>query len=193
MKKVSIIAIIIAALGLSFTAIKQATWTYDTNHAKIGFSITHMMISDVEGYFKKASATLTSAKDDFSDAVVEMNADASSIFTDNERRDADLKGSTYFDVDKFPTLSFKSTDFKKTKTLNTYVVKGNLTIHGVTKPITLSVIARTGTHPMSKKTIAGFKIIGKLNRTDFGIGVNVPTAMLSDEVLIDCNAEFTKN
>jgi len=178
---------------LSFTLVSDTTWTYDNAHAKVGFSVTHMLISDVEGSFKKATATLTSSKADFTDAVVEMTADASSINTDNETRDGHLQSADFFDVAKFPTLTFKSTSFKKGKDANTYVVKGNLTMHGVTKPITLSATARMGVNPMSKKTIAGFKITGKLNRSDFGIGGDTPGAIVSDEVLINSNAEFVKN
>jgi polyisoprenoid-binding protein YceI len=66
-------------------------------------------------------------------------------------------------------------------------------MHGVTKPVTLSALAKTGTNPMSKKTIVGFKITGQLKRSDFGIGASTPTAIVSDEVLIDANAEFIKN
>jgi polyisoprenoid-binding protein YceI len=192
MKKVSLIAIIVASLGLSFTVLDKITWMYDTNHAKVGFTVTHMMVSDVDGYFKKASATLTSNKADFTDAVVEMTADASSIFTDNEKRDAHLQSPDFFEVAKYPNITFKSFYFKKTKTPNTYFVKGNLTMHGVTKPIALTAVAKTGINPVNQKTIAGFKITGKVNRTDFGIGTNTPSAIVSNEVLINCNAEFIK-
>lgn len=177
----------------SFTLISDTTWTYDNAHAKVGFSVTHMMISDVEGSFKKATVTLTTSKADFTDAVVEMTADAASISTDNEKRDAHLQSPDFFDVAKFPTLTFKSNSFKKGKDANTYIVKGNLTMHGVTKPVTLTAVARTGVNPMSKKDIAGFKITGKLNRSDFGIGGSIPEAIVSDEVLINANAEFVKN
>ena len=182
-----------AAVYMSFTLIQNTSWNYDTNHAKVGFTVTHMMVSDVEGYFKKATATLTSSKADFSDAVVEMSADANSIFTDNEKRDAHLQTPDFFDAAKYPTVKFKSFYFKKTKTPNTYFVKGDLTMHGVTKPVALTAVVRMGTNPMSKQTVAGFKITGKLKRTDFGIGSSFPTAMVSDEVLINCNAEFIKN
>jgi polyisoprenoid-binding protein YceI len=147
----------------------------------------------VDGYFKKATATLTTTKEDFTDAVVEMNADAASIFTDNEMRDGDLQGASYFEVAKYPTITFKSTYFKKAKAANTYIVKGMLTMHGVTRPVTLTALARTGTNPMSKKTIAGFKITGAVNRLDFGIGSKTPEAIVSNQVLINSNAEFVKN
>ena len=194
MKKLTLVATIaISVILFAFTVVTSTTWTYDKNHAKVGFTVTHMLISDVEGYFKTANVTLTTTKEDFTDAVVEMTAEAASINTDNEKRDGHLQSADFFDAAKFPTLTFKSTSFKKTKTANTYEVKGNLTMHGVTKPVTLTAVAKTGTHPMNKKTIAGFKVTGKLNRSDFGIGGSTPTAIVSDEVLIDANAEFVKN
>ena len=194
MKKLTLFATVaITAIFFAFTVVTNTSWTYDNNHAKVGFTVTHMLISDVEGSFKKATATLTTTKEDFTDAVVEMTAEANSINTDNEKRDAHLQSADFFDVAQFPTLTFKSTSFKKTKTANTYVVKGNLTMHGVTKPVTLSAFAKTGTNPMSKKTVAGFKITGKLKRSDYGIGGGTPSAIVSDEVLINANAEFIKN
>lgn len=194
MKRASLIAVVILATAyLSFTVIEKSNWTYDKAHAKVGFSVTHMMISDVEGFFKNADATLTSTKADFTDAVVEMTADASSIFTDNEKRDAHLRTADFFDVEKYPKITFKSFYFKKTKEPNTYYVKGNLTMHGVTKPVGLNVVAKTGINPYSKKAIAGFRITGTLNRSDFGIGPDTPSAIVSDEVQIVCNAEFSKD
>jgi len=194
MKKLTLLTTIaLTAVFFAFTVVTSTEWTYDNAHAKVGFSVTHMMISDVEGSFKKATATLTTTKTDFTDAVVEFSADASSINTDNEKRDAHLQSADFFDVAQFPTVTFKSNYFKKAKAANIYYVKGNLTMHGVTKPITLTAVAKTGTNPMSKKTIAGFKITGKLKRSDFGIGGGTPSAIVSDEVLIDANAEFIKN
>ena len=194
MKKLTLVAIVaLSVILFAFTVVTSTTWTYDKNHAKVGFTVTHMMISDVEGYFKTANVTLTTTKEDFTDAVVEMTADVASINTDNEKRDGHLQSADFFDVAQFPTISFKSTSFKKTNTANTYVVKGNLTMHGVTKPVTLSALAKTGINPMSKKTIVGFKITGQLKRSDYGIGGDTPSAIVSDEVLIDANAEFVKN
>ena len=194
MKKLSLIpTLILAVTFFSFTLVSDTVWTFDSAHAKVGFSVTHMMVSEVEGSFRKATATLTSSKADFSDAVVEMTAEAASIFTDNDMRDNDLKSNSYFDVAQFPSVTFKSTSFKKGTAPNAYVVKGNLSMHGVTKLVTLSVIARTGVNPMSKKNIAGFKITGKVNRLDFGIGSGTPSAIISNEVLINANAEFVKN
>ena len=192
-KQILIATIALTVVFFSFTVVNSTSWTYDTNHAKVGFSVTHLLISDVEGSFKKATATLTTTNDDFTDAVVEFSAEAGSINTDNEMRDNDLKSTKFFDVAQFPSLTFKSTSFKKAADANTYIVKGNLTMHGVTKAVALTAVAKTGINPMSKKTVAGFKITGKLNRLDFGIGSNMPEAVVSNEVLIDANAEFIKN
>src|ERR1700760_242648 len=114
MKKLTLFAAVAAsALLLSFTILESSTWTLDKSHAKLGFSIRHLMVSDVEGSFKMTSATITGSKDDFSDAVVEMTADASTVNTDNEQRDTHLKSADFFDVTKFPTITFKSTSFTK--------------------------------------------------------------------------------
>jgi polyisoprenoid-binding protein YceI len=194
MKKQTLFATIaIAAIFFSFTVVTNTEWTNDKAHTKVGFTITHLMISDVEGSFKNATIKLTSTKDDFTDAIVEFSAEAASINTDNEKRDAHLQSPDFFDVAKFPTLTFKSTSFKKASEANTYIVKGNLTMHGVTKSVTLNAVARTCVNPMSKKTIAGFKITGTVLRSDFGIGGSMPSAMISDEVQIIANAEFSKN
>ena len=193
MKRIqTLLLIALSALLFSSNTNEKATWTLDKNHAKLGFTITHMMISDVEGSFKNFDAKITSSSDDFTDAVVEMKADVNSINTDNEMRDKDLKAPNYFDVTKYPDLSFKSKTFKKTGD-NTYKVTGDLTMHGITKTVDLDVLCRMGTNPMNKKTVAGFKVTGKLNRKDFGVGAGVPEAALGNEVTLVANAEFSKD
>ena len=178
---------------LSFTTIVEtAVWKYDNDHAKLGFSISHLTVTDVDGSFKKVEATIRSSENDFKDAIVEMTAQVNSVDTDNEKRDAHLQSADFFDAAKFPTIVFKSTSFKKTAEENTYTVTGNLTLHGVTKPVRLSAQAKTAIHPVTKKTIAGFKITGKINRKDFGIAEQTPAAMLGEDVSILANAEFIK-
>jgi polyisoprenoid-binding protein YceI len=189
--------ILIAATAVSLTALfafksdEPASWSVDNAHTKVGFSTTHLMVSDVEGYFKKVTATIKTSKMDFSDAVAEMTAQVNSVFTDNEQRDGHLQSPDFFDAAKFPTITFKSTSFKK-GTGNNYTVTGNLTMHGVTKPVTLNAMARIAENPMSKKTTAGFKITGKINRKDFGIGASIPSEMVGEEIDLIINAEFIK-
>jgi polyisoprenoid-binding protein YceI len=187
MKKLIVLMSLTVSL-LSFKLIDSATWTVDKAHARLGFTITHLKISDVEGFFKVFDAKITAGKDDFSDAVAELTADVNSINTDNEMRDEHLKSAAYFDAAKYPKLTYKSTGFTKTGD-NKYKVTGNLTLHGVTKPVELEAIY--GTTVNRNKSLAGFKVTGTIKRSDFGIGAT-PNPILSDEVQIVANAEFIK-
>ena len=167
-------------------------WTMDKAHSRLGFNVTHLMVSNVDGKFKSFDVSVISSKDDFTDAVIELSADISSINTDNDHRDNDLKSPNFFDAAQFSKLSFKSTSFTKIDTKN-YKLKGNLTIHGVTKPVELDVVFNgTFQNPMNKKTVAGFRIKGNIKRKDFGVGAEAPTAVVSDEVEIDANVELNK-
>jgi polyisoprenoid-binding protein YceI len=179
------------ALFLSFKPQENSTWTSDKNHSKLGFTITHLMISDVEGWFKGFDATITSSKEDFSDAVAELTVDINSINTDIEKRDNHLRSPDFFDVAKYPVMTFKSKTFKKVNSAN-YKVTGDLTMHGVTKTVELDALCRMGTNPQTKQPIAGFKITGIINRSDFGIGPSMGPAFLGEEVTIFANAEFIK-
>lgn len=189
MKKVTLV---LAALAMSAASYAQ-NWTLDRSHAKVGFTITHMMVSDVDGMFKNFDASITSSKADFSDAVFRMTAQTNSIFTDNDKRDEHLKSADFFDAEKNPTVSFVSKSLKKSGK-NGYKVTGDLTMHGITKPVTLDLtFAGPAENPMSKKTFAGFKVTGKVKRSDFALGGSMPTAILGEEVTIVANGEFTKS
>ncbi len=142
MKKLAIItgaAAIIVAI-YAFKATDTSTWKLDKNHGKLSFTVTHLMISDVEGWFNTFDASITTSKDDFSDAVAEMTADVNSINTDNEMRDKDLKSSSFFDADKYPKITFKSKTVTKHGD-NSYKATGDSTMHGVTQTINLDVSA----------------------------------------------------
>ncbi len=191
MKKIILFSTVIIAL-LAFKPTEQATWTVDKAHSKLNFTISHLSLSDVDGTFKIYDATITTTKEDFTDATVEMTADVSSVNTDNEKRDQDIKGPDYFDASKFPTIFFKSKSFKKIKE-NTYKVTGDLTMHGVTKAVSLDAIGKIGMNPMSKKTTGGFKVTGMIKRTDFGIATSTPAAMVGDEISLTANLAFEKN
>ena len=190
MKKLNLIAALVLLSGITF----GQTWNVDKAHAKLGFGITHLMISEVDGSFKAFEATITSSKDDLSDAVFDISADIASVNTDNEHRDADIKGANYFDAEKFPKMTFKSTSFKKGEG-NKYKMTGDLTLKGVTKSIEMEVIVngpieRKGRDGVAKKVI-GLKVSGSIKRTDFGVGSS-GGAMLSEEVMIIANGEFSK-
>ncbi|GAB3640122.1 YceI family protein [Spirosoma arcticum] len=181
------------AVVLGSLATYAQTWTVDKAHSKVGFTITHLLLSEVDGNFKTFDAKITSAKPDLSDAVMEMTADVNSINTENERRDGHLKSPDWFDAAKYPTVTFKSTSFKKVEGKK-YKAVGDLTMHGVTKPVTLDVTLNgpiTQENPKGKQEKAGLKVTGTLNRVDFGVG-KAGGAVVSEEIAINVNGEFAK-
>lgn len=183
---------IIPAFLLLTSFAAPETWKSDKPHAELAFSIQHLGISDISGTFNDFEATINANKPDFSDAVVELTAQVASIDTRVEMRDNHLKSADFFEADKYTTITYKSTSIKQVAK-NTYKLTGNLTMHGITKPVTMDLLYRgTAENPMSKKSTAGFKLTGKIKRSDFGIGEQFPTAMLSDEVVINASGEFTK-
>ena len=191
MKKLSMMAAVVLSALVSFSVNAQSTWGIDKAHSKLGFTIVHMGVSDVDGSFKITDATITSKGDDFNGATLTLTADPNTLNTDNEARDKHVKSDAMLDVSKFSTITFKSTSFKKTGA-NTYTIVGDLTLHGVTKPVTLTATVRQGLS-MKKTPVAGFKVTGTLNRKDFGVGTGFGSAMLSDEITIIANGEFGKN
>jgi polyisoprenoid-binding protein YceI len=181
------------ALGLILSVgVFAQTWKLDKNHSQLNWGVTHNGISTVEGGFRSFTATITSSKDDLSDAVVELTADINSINSGVDPRDNHLKSAEFFDAATYPTLTFKSTAFKKVADKN-YVMTGDLTLHGVTKSVTLNVTFNgTYTNTASNKISAGFHISGIIKRSDFGIGSAFPANLLGDDVSLDANTEFIK-
>jgi polyisoprenoid-binding protein YceI len=188
MKKITLFMIALSVSAISFAQ----TWASDKPHSRLGFAVTHLGVNEIDGAFKSFTATITASKDDFSDGVVDLSADISSISTDVDQRDTHLKSPDFFDATTFPTLSFKGTSFKKVGA-NKYQVAGNLTLHGVTKPVTLdATLVGSTVNPQSKKPLVGFHVTTTIKRTDFGIGTKFPAAMLSDDVMLVANIEFVK-
>lgn len=179
-------------IGLFLTTgvFAQTTWKSDKNHSQVSFAITHSGISEVEGVFDKFDATITSSEKDFSDAVFEVTIEMASVDTQVEMRDNHLKSADFFGVEKYPTMTFKSTDIEKVSE-NHYELTGDLTLHGITKPVVLNMWYR-GTNEGKKGSVAGFQFIGQLSRSDFNLGSDFPEAVLSDVVKIKVDAEFKK-
>lgn len=189
MKKI-ILSASIAFATLSFVVLAAMDWTSDAAHSRLGFSISHMGIADVNGEFKKFEVKLSTPNGDFTGATIEMTADANSVTTGLEMRDNHLKTADFFDVAKFPSLSFKSTAVTKVKGLG-YQVTGNLTMHGVTKPVTFNAVHNGTVKNEAGKNVAGFKLTGTIKRSDFGVGQ--PSPGLSDEVKLVCDLEVVQN
>ena len=180
-------------LLLAAAALFSQSWTLDKGHSRVGFTVSHHMISEVDGNFKMYDAKLTATKDDFSDAVFEFSAETNSFNSGNEMRDNDLRGPNYFNVEKFPKMTFKSTSF--TRILgNKWKMAGNLTIKDITLPVTLDVIlGGPEMNERAKKLEIGIKATGKLNRLDFAIGPNLPLWMVANEVELRVLGEFKKD
>ena len=187
MKRIFLLAIGLFLLCQS--AIGQ-TYTIDKYHTRVGFSATHFGISHVEGNFKTVDASLISKRKDFTDAVISFTAQVASINTDVEFRDNDLKGAAYFDAAKYPELTFNSIAFKRIKG-NSYVLIGNITIHGVSKQVAFSVTYNGTAVTAMKQPTAGFTIKGALNRLDFGVGSDPLSSGVSNQIQILSNIEFT--
>lgn len=177
---------------ISTAAMAQSTWKVDKAHSRLQFTITHLMVSDVDGFFKDFDVTIVAAKPDFSDAKISLVAQTASVNTDNEKRDTHLKSDAFFDVTKNPALTYTSTSITPTSPGH-YKLLGNLTLNGVTKPVTMDLWHRaTVTNAQSKKENAGFKVTGTIKRSDFNFGKGFGAATLSDEVVITANGEFGK-
>ena len=185
---------LIAAAFITFSAftVINDTWTNDDPHSQLGFTVTHLGISDVSGTFNDFDVTVKSVKPDFSDASFELTAKTASIDTRVEARNNHLKSADFFDVAKFETLTFKSTGLTKIDS-NKFNLNGNLTLHGITKPVTMELLYKgTVENPMSKKPTSGFQITGTIKRSDFQIGDKFQAAMISDEVRIKADGEFVQ-
>lgn len=191
MKKFAFIFAASVALTAFTTAVTP--WQNDDPHSQLGFTVTHLGISDVSGTFNDFDVIVNSSKPDFNDASFELTAKTASIDTRVEARDNHLQSADFFHTEKFPTLHFKSTSLKKAGN-NNYKLTGNLTLHGVTKPVTMDLVYKGSVeNPMSKKQTAGFQLTGTIKRSDFAIGEKFPAAMISDEVRIKADGEFVQN
>ena len=173
----------------------QTLWSLDAAHSKITFNVSHMMISDVEGYFKAFDGQLTTGNADFTDADIAFTVNAASINTDNEARDKHLRSDDFFNVEKFPKMTFKSTSFKKVSG-NAYKLTGMLTIRDVTKPVTFDVIYNGTVISPYKMTVAGFKVMGSINRFDYNLKWNTKmdsgSMVVGEKVNIVANIELVK-
>ena len=167
-------------------------WQIDPAHTNVEFTVRHMMISNVKGQFQKTSGTITTNGNDPASAKIDVTIDSSSVDTRVEKRDAHLKSPAFLDVDKFPTITFKSTKVEAAGP-GKWKVTGDLTLHGVTKPVTLDVEGPSGpVNGMDHKPHAGYSASVTLNRKDFGVGAKTPNGMVSDEVKLTIDMDVAK-
>ncbi len=193
MKRTTIFLFLLLIYG--YTSNTQTIWKLDMAHSKVMFSISHMVISEVTGRFKDFDATLEQINDDFSNSNLKAVIKVKSIDTDNEGRDKHLLSPDFFNVEKFPEITFVSKKFEKVGK-DAYNVTGDFTMHGVVKEISLSVkFNGTMVDPWGN-TRAGFKATTKINRKDFGIQWNKTLEtgglLVGEDVDILINVEMQK-
>lgn len=187
-------SIALAFLGLvaAAAAARADTWNIDPAHTTVEFSVRHMMISNVKGQFEKLSGTISANGSDPNSVQISAVIDATSINTRVEKRDAHLKSAAFLDVDKYPTITFKSTKVEPDGS-NKWKVTGDLTLHGVTKPVVLEVETTAPIKDPSGKTRAGASATTKIDRKDFGVLWNKPMeaggVLVGDEVAISIEVE----
>lgn len=181
------------ALFVTTTVFAAVTlWKNDKAHSQLQFTVTHLGLTDISGTFNDFDVTVRSEKDDFSDAVFELTAQVASIDTRVEARDNHLKSADFFDAEKYPAITYKSTAIKK-KGKNKYKLTGDLTMHGVTKSVTMDLLYRGKLVNEEKGTeTVGFQLTGEINRSDFNVGSAFPAPMLSDVIQIKADGEFVK-
>ena len=195
-RKIGAVAICASVVcGLAASSAHAATWVLDPAHTNIGFSVRHMMLSNVTGEFDKFSGTITANDDDPKSVEINVTIDAASIDTHNEKRDAHLKSPDFFDVAKYPTITFKSVKIEPDGD-NRWKVTGDLTMHGVTKPVVLAVTGPTpevnamgGPHRAAEATAT-------INRQDFGIAFNKTLdnggLVVGNDVTVSINVDAAK-
>lgn len=172
------------------------TWNLDSAHSVAEFKVKHMMISNVKGQFTKLKGSVTLNEGDVTRSEVEASIDANSISTGEAQRDAHLKSADFFDVEKYPTLSFKSTQIRRAGD-GELKVSGDLTIHGVTRNVTFNVEGPTapGKDPWGNTRI-GLSATTKISRKDFGLTWNAALEtggiLVGDEVTITLDVQFVK-
>ncbi len=170
-------------------------WALDPTHSEVGFKIRHMMFSNVSGKFDEINATAVADGDSLEDAKISFTAKTSSINTGNADRDTHLKSADFFDAETNPEVTFESTSFKSIDD-NTFELKGNLNMHGISNPVTLNVeFGGIGKDPWGNIKSA-FSVTGKLNRKEWGLNWNAALeaggVLVSDEVRIECEIQMVK-
>lgn len=185
------LVVLISMLGSISLMGQTNTWVNDPAHSRLGFVVKHLTISEISGRFADFSVKVTTSKPDYMDAQIEVTAKIASMDTGVEMRDNHLRSADFFDAEKYPTLTFKSTSVEKTGK-DKGKLHGNLTFHGITKPVVVDVVYfGTVNNPMNNATTAGFQIKGIVKRSDFDLGPKFPEAMVSNDVHIIADVEFS--
>ena len=190
--KIRLAGAVVGLAAMGFAATSQAepvAFNFDKSHAHITFAVSHLGFSTTHGQFREFDGTLMLDEADPAQSSVEVTIQAGSIDSAWEKRDEHLRGADFFDVEKHPTMTFKSTGIDVTGDKSAKMT-GDLTLLGVTKPVTLDVaLNQLGEHPFSKKTHAGFTATGTIDRAEYGMTYGVPAVGQNVVIRIDIEAE----
>jgi polyisoprenoid-binding protein YceI len=182
-------------LALAAGAAGAAEYTIDPSHTTSGFAVKHLMVSTVHGAFGKTTGTVNLDDKDPTKSTIDVTIDASTIDTREPKRDTHLKSADFFDVAKHPTITFKSTKIEKDGA--NYKVTGDLTMHGVSKPVVLTVVGPTAASKSPwGQTVRAVSASGKINRKDWGLNWNKALeaggVLVGEEVTLEIEAELIK-
>jgi polyisoprenoid-binding protein YceI len=195
MKKSLLSLALAAALGVASLPALAETWTADTAHSNVGFSVKHMMVSNVKGSFGKFTASVDGNPSDPASASISATIEVSSVDTREPKRDDHLRSGDFFDAAKFPQMTFTSTKVTKVSATKATVL-GNLTLRGVTKPVTLDVEYTAPVKSPWGKSVVGATATGKINRQEFGVSfskaLETGGVLVGDEVTIQLELELVK-
>ena len=179
------------ALVLTTTAYAQK-WEVDASHTSVQFALDHLSLSEVTGKFSGVNGAFTSPTDDFTQATGEVTIDVNTVNTENADRDKHLKAPDFFDVAKFPKMTFKAEKFRKAGG-NKYVVEGKLTIRDVTKPVKLEgVFSGVRKDPWGGTRVGFMRFSTTINRKDFGLAMDTSSMLMGEEVRLTINTELVK-
>jgi polyisoprenoid-binding protein YceI len=174
----------------------NSKWALDPTHSDLTFKVRHMMISNVTGRFTKFEAAAETQDEDFTTAKAQFSAEIGSVNTGSEQRDAHLQGADFFDAAKFPTLKFVLTGVERVNNEGEYLIKGDLTIRDITRPVKFEAEFGGVIKDPWGQTRTGFTISGKINRKEFGLQWHAVTEagglVVSDDVQIHAGLEFVK-
>src|ERR1700678_836223 len=181
----------ILALAAPLAFAQTSTWTSDPAHSEVDFSISHLTVSNVHGRFGHVTASIVYDEADLTKSTVNATIDVSGVDTGEDARNNHLKSPDFFDVAANPTATFTSTSVAKTD--NGLIINGNLTLHGVTKPVVLHAEGPRGPAPgMDHKPHAGFSATTTIKRSDFGIGSKFPAVIVGEDVKLNIELEVVK-
>jgi len=190
MRHLAVAAGILVMAG-SFATAQTSTWVSDPVHSEVDFTITHLAISNVHGRFGKVASTLVYDQADVAKSTVTATIDISTVDTGEDARNNHLKTPDFFDLATYPTATFTST--KVAKSADGLIVNGNLTLHGVTKPVVLNVAGPIGpVQGMDHKQHSGFSATTTISRSAFGIGPKFGSSMVGDDVKLSIELDVAK-